>query len=156
MSITRDQARQLAQALTLPPGAVQQDEHRRVIMVRTCLKWITADGDAGTHLAALAAELERWEDSPAAHEGAVYAEANALAGGAEPDLTAEQLAAEAEIDDAVIGADHGFEDEPDVPKFCPGCPGRGTGSVCCMCGGLIPPSRRRKPGDPSEIAGGAL
>lgn len=36
---------------------------------------------------------------------------------------------------------------------CPGCAGRGTGAVCCVCGGQVPPALRRRPGDPSEVRG---
>lgn len=34
---------------------------------------------------------------------------------------------------------------------CLGCVGRGTGDVCCVCGGHIPVALRRAPGDPSEF-----
>lgn len=37
---------------------------------------------------------------------------------------------------------------------CPGCVGRGTGAVCCVCGGQVPASLRRRPGDPSEVRAG--
>ena len=44
---------------------------------------------------------------------------------------------------------------PEAVRTCGGCAGRGTGERCCVCGGLIPPSKRRQPGDPSEVPGGA-
>lgn len=37
---------------------------------------------------------------------------------------------------------------------CPGCVGRGTGAVCCVCGGQVPAALRRRAGDPSEVRAG--
>jgi len=38
-----------------------------------------------------------------------------------------------------------------MSESCPGCIGRGAGSVCCICGRPIPGELRRRPGDASEI-----
>ena len=37
-----------------------------------------------------------------------------------------------------------------APRSCPGCVGRGTGEVCCLCGLPVPIALRRSPGDAPE------
>jgi hypothetical protein len=43
------------------------------------------------------------------------------------------------------------EYRPRVVASCTGCPGRGTGDTCCVCGLPIPAALRRQTGDPSEL-----
>ena len=42
-----------------------------------------------------------------------------------------------------------------VPAWCPDCTGRGTGTVCCICGAPVPAGLRRRPGGPPELLPGA-
>ena len=48
-----------------------------------------------------------------------------------------------------------------APAWCPGCPGRGTGTVCCICRAPVPAALRRRTGDrsgpqaPAAAPGGA-
>ncbi len=56
-------------------------------------------------------------------------------------VLAERAAAEADPDAAGPGPD----------RACPGCVGRGTGPVCAVCGGPVPPYLRRGPGAPGEV-----
>lgn len=112
--MTRDEARQLADALTIrTPGqdhaSMLEELNRRAIMVRTALGWIADGGDSAAHLKALAADLRD-----------------------------------------TIGADPA---RSEAVRTCGGCHGRGTGSVCCVCGAQIPPSLRRTPDSPSELGG---
>jgi hypothetical protein len=37
-----------------------------------------------------------------------------------------------------------------VPAWCPGCTGRDTGTVCCICGAPVPAALRRRLGGPAR------
>jgi hypothetical protein len=39
-----------------------------------------------------------------------------------------------------------------MTRKCPGCVGRGTGAVCCMCGGQVPARLRRSRNSPREYS----
>ena len=40
----------------------------------------------------------------------------------------------------------------DAPAWCPGCTGRGAGTVCCICGAPVPAALRRYLGAPRSEA----
>jgi len=42
-----------------------------------------------------------------------------------------------------------------IPAWCPGCTGRGTGTVCCICGAPVPAALRRPGGRPELLPGPA-
>jgi hypothetical protein len=42
-----------------------------------------------------------------------------------------------------------------APAWCPGCPGRGTGTVCRICAAPVPAALRRRRGDPSGLRASA-
>jgi hypothetical protein len=69
------------------------------------------------------------------------------------ELRADEDARAARVD-AMLAARRDPLDFAAGAEACPGCVGRGRGDACCVCGLLIPPRLRRRPGDPSELGNG--
>lgn len=44
----------------------------------------------------------------------------------------------------------------EAPAWCPGCVGRGAGTVCCVCGAPIPAALRLRPDGPPEARADCL